>query len=99
MPDVDGAPCDCEVSNKAIYELEDALGVVQHHDGVSGTAKQHVANDYSKRLQKGIDAAAAVTAAKLGRLLFGVNSTVDMMLCQRLNETVCDASRVRIESL
>lgn len=99
MPDVDGAPCDCEVSNKAIYELEDALGVVQHHDGVSGTAKQHVANDYSKRLQKGIDAAAAVTAAKLGRLLFGVNSTVDMMLCQRLNETVCDASQVRIESL
>jgi alpha-mannosidase len=28
-----------------LYELEDALGIVQHHDGVSGTSKQHVAND------------------------------------------------------
>ena len=97
MPDVDGAPCDCDVADKAIYELEDALGVVQHHDGVSGTAKQHVANDYSKRLQKGIDSVAAVTAAKLGRLVFGVNTTMDnLMLCQRLNETICDASQVSI---
>jgi hypothetical protein len=81
--------------NAAIYELEDALGVIQHHDGVSGTAKQHVANDYSKRLQKGIDAAVAVTSAKLGRLFFGVNATIDnLTLCQKLNETICDVSQV-----
>jgi len=40
-----------------LYELEDALGVVQHHDAVSGTGKQHVADDYSKRLQSGVDRA------------------------------------------
>jgi len=95
MPDADGAPCDCDEMNAAIYELEDALGVIQHHDGVSGTAKQHVANDYSKRLQKGIDAAVAVTSAKLGRLFFGVNATIDnLTLCQKLNETICDGSQV-----
>lgn len=30
--------------------LEEALAVLQHHDGVSGTEQQHVANDYTKRL-------------------------------------------------
>ncbi|KAH7421965.1 hypothetical protein KP509_13G083700 [Ceratopteris richardii] len=30
--------------------LEEALAVLQHHDGVSGTEQQHVADDYAKRL-------------------------------------------------
>jgi hypothetical protein len=30
----------------------DAMGVYQHHDAVSGTAKQAVANDYSRRLHE-----------------------------------------------
>jgi len=29
------------------------MGVAQHHDAVSGTSKQHVANDYAKRLYHG----------------------------------------------
>ncbi|RWR73136.1 alpha-mannosidase-like protein isoform X1 [Cinnamomum micranthum f. kanehirae] len=33
--------------------LADALAIVQHHDAVSGTEKQHVANDYAKRLSIG----------------------------------------------
>ena len=31
-------------------KMLDALGIAQHHDGVSGTAKQHVADDYNFRL-------------------------------------------------
>ncbi|TQD73197.1 hypothetical protein C1H46_041285 [Malus baccata] len=30
--------------------LADALGIAQHHDAVTGTAKQHTTNDYAKRL-------------------------------------------------
>eukprot|EP00731_Ephydatia_muelleri_P005619 Em0002g1795a len=30
--------------------LQQAMAVVQHHDGVSGTEQQHVANDYAKQL-------------------------------------------------
>jgi hypothetical protein len=33
--------------------LEEAMAIVQHHDGVSGTEKQHVANDYAQRLAIG----------------------------------------------
>jgi len=42
-----------------LFDLEDALGVAQHHDGITGTGKQHVADDYSLRLQAGINTAAA----------------------------------------
>lgn len=30
-----------------------AMAVAQHHDAVSGTEKQHVADDYAKRLANG----------------------------------------------
>lgn len=33
--------------------LADALAIAQHHDAVTGTEKQHVANDYAKRLAIG----------------------------------------------
>ncbi|KAH9627165.1 hypothetical protein KSS87_018405 [Heliosperma pusillum] len=33
--------------------LGDALAIAQHHDAVTGTEKQHVANDYAKRLSVG----------------------------------------------
>lgn len=29
------------------------MAVAQHHDAVSGTEKQHVANDYARRLASG----------------------------------------------
>ena len=37
-----------------IERLSAALGVAQHHDAVSGTAKQHVTDDYVMRLYDAI---------------------------------------------
>jgi lysosomal alpha-mannosidase len=34
------------------------MGVVQHHDAISGTEKQEVAYDYAQRLSAGIDSTA-----------------------------------------
>lgn len=33
-----------------------AVAITQHHDGVSGTEKQHVADDYSLYLNEGVQA-------------------------------------------
>lgn len=40
-------------TNYNTFDLGDALGIAQHHDAVSGTAKQHTTNDYAKRLAIG----------------------------------------------
>ncbi|GKA18861.1 alpha-mannosidase, partial [Tanacetum coccineum] len=46
------------------FSLGDALGIAQHHDAVTGTAKQHTTNDYEKRLAVGaIEAEVVVTSA------------------------------------
>ncbi len=33
------------------------MGIVQHHDAISGTERQDVADDYAQRLSQGIDVA------------------------------------------
>lgn len=45
--------------------LGDALAIAQHHDAVTGTEKQHVANDYAKRLSIGYKEVRIVLTAKL----------------------------------
>jgi Alpha mannosidase middle domain len=91
MPCERGYNCD-----QPLYQLEDALGVAQHHDAVSGTAKQHVSNDYSKRLQAGINKAATFVEDKLRKLLVNDSHVLDnLCYCQLLNETVCAISQVR----
>ena len=43
-----------EPINDPVWMLWEALSVVQHHDGVSGTSKERVAWDYYDRLKKGM---------------------------------------------
>ncbi|XP_050150893.1 probable alpha-mannosidase At5g13980 isoform X5 [Malus sylvestris] len=45
--------------------LADALAIAQHHDAVSGTERQHVADDYAKRLSIGYNEAEKVIAESL----------------------------------
>jgi alpha-mannosidase len=37
----------------ALDKLDDAVGVLMHHDAITGTARQAVADDYAKRLYEG----------------------------------------------
>lgn len=79
-----------------LYPLEDALGISQHHDSVSGTAKQHVADDYSYRLQTGLDIASRHVAWKLRRVMLDDDRELtNLVYCSLLNETICDVSEVR----
>lgn len=39
--------------DQALATLEEPLAILQHHDGVSGTSRQHVVEDYKKMLDRG----------------------------------------------
>ena len=92
-PTADVDACKCMES---LFDLEDSLGVAQHHDAISGTAKQHVANDYAKRLSAGINKASIYMAKKMKKLLLDEGATEtflhDFGYCQLLNETICEIS-------
>mgnify|MGYP005983685083 CR=1 FL=1 len=38
-----------------LNSLREAMGIMQHHDAITGTEKQHVADDYARILQEGIN--------------------------------------------
>ncbi|XVE67611.1 hypothetical protein DITRI_Ditri09bG0001700 [Diplodiscus trichospermus] len=78
--------------------LADALAIAQHHDAVTGTEKQHVANDYAKRLSIGYTEAEKVVASSLACLADSKSSTecgdstTNFLQCPLLNITYCPAS-------
>ncbi len=48
------------------------MGVAQHHDAVTGTEKQHVADDYARMLYEGIEDCDVVMASSLNNLISGL---------------------------
>lgn len=80
--------------------LADALAIAQHHDAVTGTEKQHVANDYAKRLSIGYEESEDVVAASLGCLTQSSlsskckSSVTNFNQCPLLNISYCPATEV-----
>ncbi|XP_065910012.1 lysosomal alpha-mannosidase-like [Dysidea avara] len=75
-------------------KLASAMGVAQHHDAVSGTEKQHVANDYAKRLHIGqVECEQMVTMA-VGDMAKKTHAAPSLKLstCEYLNISVCPAT-------
>ncbi|KAJ6678299.1 ALPHA-MANNOSIDASE [Salix viminalis] len=77
------------------YRLGDALGIAQHHDGVTGTAKQHTTNDYEKRLAIGAVEAEATVSSALSCLVSNKSTdqcekpALSFSQCQLLNISYC----------
>ncbi|CAN0299831.1 unnamed protein product, partial [Ectocarpus fasciculatus] len=46
----------------------ETLAAFEHHDGVSGTSKQHVADDYAQRLDRSRVKVEALVSSALSRL-------------------------------
>lgn len=42
------------------------MGVMQHHDAITGTEKEHVAHDYNRLLSQGMDECHFVASTALG---------------------------------
>ncbi|KAJ1407827.1 Glycosyl hydrolase family 38, C-terminal [Sesbania bispinosa] len=80
--------------------LADALAIAQHHDAVTGTEKQHVANDYSKRLSIGYNEAEELVSSSLACLVESTlltrcqNPVTKFKQCPLLNISYCPASEV-----
>uniref|UniRef100_A0A5B7CBJ8 Alpha-mannosidase n=1 Tax=Davidia involucrata TaxID=16924 RepID=A0A5B7CBJ8_DAVIN len=80
--------------------LADALAIAQHHDAVTGTEKQHVANDYAKRLSMGYVETEEVVASSLACLTESKsytgcgNPTTKFQQCPLLNISYCPPSEI-----
>ncbi|CAF1250824.1 unnamed protein product [Rotaria sp. Silwood1] len=76
----------------SIFPLSEAIGLVQHHDAVSGTERQHVADDYVQRLSQGIDAVLVMMNNAYAKLLPKENQSLPITphyLCQLSNISEC----------
>uniref|UniRef100_A0A182K5Y1 Alpha-mannosidase n=1 Tax=Anopheles christyi TaxID=43041 RepID=A0A182K5Y1_9DIPT len=49
--------------------LREAMGVMQHHDAITGTEKQHVANDYARMLNRAMRACGANAKVALNQIV------------------------------
>ncbi|KAM6216790.1 lysosomal alpha-mannosidase [Rhynchocyon petersi] len=66
--------------------LREAVAVLQHHDAVSGTSKQHVADDYARQLAEGWGPCEVLLSNALS-LLSG--SKAEFTFCRELNVSIC----------
>ena len=69
----------------------EALAVAQHHDAVSGTERQHVANDYAMRIASGMVTAYGTLDSALSKLAANGTAVVDFHSCPLLNVSICPA--------
>nr|CCA13903.1 lysosomal alphamannosidase putative [Albugo laibachii Nc14] len=65
-----------------------AAALVEHHDGVSGTEKQAVADDYALRLNDAI----LITEKSINEVLLAVGEYKHLSLCLLSNVSICDVS-------
>ncbi|XP_063997381.1 lysosomal alpha-mannosidase, partial [Pogoniulus pusillus] len=71
--------------------LREAVAVAQHHDAVSGTERQDVADDYARQLARGWDRCQVLVANALGSL---GGTKQSFVFCDALNISVCPLSEV-----
>eukprot|EP01117_Protostelium_nocturnum_P009283 TRINITY_DN3325_c0_g2_i1.p1 TRINITY_DN3325_c0_g2~~TRINITY_DN3325_c0_g2_i1.p1 ORF type:complete len:559 (-),score=163.49 TRINITY_DN3325_c0_g2_i1:736-2412(-) len=72
-----------------IAVMDDAYGIVQHHDAIAGTEKQHVAEDYAVRLAMGQASVQTVISELINQKLGG---KTQFSFCPLLNESKCEAT-------
>nr|XP_036215974.1 lysosomal alpha-mannosidase [Bactrocera oleae] len=74
-----------------LNQLRHAMGVMQHHDAITGTEKQHVAQDYDRLLTAAIQSAQTNARSALQKL---TNLTSgEFVSCLQLNISVCDFTK------
>lgn len=77
--------------------LRDAMGVMQHHDAVTGTEKQHVAEDYARLLNIAIERCEMNTKSALSQISTGerppiTDERLEFKSCLHMNTSTCEIS-------
>nr|XP_051693807.1 lysosomal alpha-mannosidase isoform X3 [Oryctolagus cuniculus] len=70
--------------------LEEAMAVLQHHDAITGTSRQLVADDFARRLAAGWGRCEVLLSNALARLS---GSQEAFSICPELNISVCPLSQ------
>lgn len=70
--------------------LNEAMAVLQHHDAVSGTARQNVANDYARQLAAGWGPCEVLVSNALAMLS---HEKQNFSFCRELNISICPVSQ------
>lgn len=77
-----------------LNKMREVMGVLQHHDAVSGTAKQHVTFDYAQRLAQGFAECDSVVSFGMDHLLPKTDEqepdAPNVQFCHLLNITQCE---------
>jgi len=82
------------IGNEGLEIAKRSVAVNQHHDAVTGTAKQHVTDDYALRLHNGMTACRKVMSEGLQNDL-GLNCGFDSF-CPMLNISQCAFTEKRM---
>lgn len=73
--------------------LKEEMAVTQHHDAVTGTEKQHVADDYHRRLDIGVVECHKTMASQFKKELpLNGEELPDITFCKLLNTSACDVT-------
>ncbi|OQR68526.1 lysosomal alpha-mannosidase-like [Tropilaelaps mercedesae] len=79
------------LGSKRLVRLRRALAIAQHHDAVTGTAKQHVNNDYTRMASIALSEGEEVLKEALSVLSGSASlQNEDITFCRGLNISQCD---------
>ncbi|XP_063233743.1 lysosomal alpha-mannosidase-like isoform X2 [Bacillus rossius redtenbacheri] len=87
-----------EKEREYLDAAREAQGVLQHHDAITGTAKQAVADDYARILTEAIHGCQNVTKTAIHNLLEAAGWSgprLELESCLLLNISQCEASEGR----
>ncbi|XP_059478778.1 lysosomal alpha-mannosidase-like [Neocloeon triangulifer] len=79
-----------------LASLREAMGIMQHHDAITGTEKQHVAEDYAFRLHRSMEHCHETTKNALNKLAMKVEAAenLEFRSCLYSNISQCDVSEI-----
>lgn len=79
-----------DIAQNSTVKLEEQVGVMQHHDAITGTEKDHVEKDYHRALTKAINIVLDADNEAFNKILNVDN--VDIQSCLLSNVSICSSS-------